>query len=87
MAASATVQWLDIRYYLNFRLDLATYGEALRAVPRLRELTIRTRSERFDGRLTPLDNHQCFVRMSCFSTYDYSLMFSVRSRTTTRSRL
>ena len=54
-AASATVQWLDVKYYANFRLDLATYGEALHAVPALRELTIRTRSERFDGRLTPLD--------------------------------
>ncbi|KAF7797829.1 hypothetical protein EIP86_009035 [Pleurotus ostreatoroseus] len=55
VAASATVRWLDVKYHSNFRLDLATYGEALRAVPHLRELTIRTRSERYDGRLTPLD--------------------------------
>ncbi|KAF7797830.1 hypothetical protein EIP86_009036 [Pleurotus ostreatoroseus] len=55
VAASATVQWLDVKYHSNFRLDLAAYGEALRAVPHLRELTIRTRSGRFDGRLTPLD--------------------------------
>lgn len=56
-SASATVRWLDVRYYTNFRLDLAspTFQEALHTVPQLKELTIRTSSAMFDQRLTPLD--------------------------------
>ena len=56
-SASATVRWLDIRYHTNFRLDLASpaFQEALRIVPQLKELTIRTSSAMFDQRLTPVD--------------------------------
>ncbi|KAJ3538285.1 hypothetical protein NM688_g6543 [Phlebia brevispora] len=54
-SAASTVKWLDLKYRTNFRLDLTNYAAALRAVPGLVELTIRTRSEYSTRRLTAPD--------------------------------
>lgn len=54
-AAADTVTHLDVKYRSNFRLDLPNYPEVLRTVPCLKELTVRTRSTRYSGRLTRLD--------------------------------
>ncbi|KAJ3538286.1 hypothetical protein NM688_g6542 [Phlebia brevispora] len=54
-SAALTVKWLDLKYRTNFRLDLPDYAAALRAVPGLVELTIRTRSRYTARRLTASD--------------------------------